>query len=116
MAKPLQHQIIARALEIISDESKWTRGSMARPADGTACACLDPLAVRFCALGALFRAAGELFGMGEFALGQDGFAQAVEAEKFLLAANNLGDDGIPRINDMYGREAVVAMLKVALAQ
>jgi hypothetical protein len=116
MSKPLQHQIIARALEIVSDESKWTRGSMARTADGNPCACLDPVAVRFCALGALFRAAGELFGMDKFALGQNGFAQAVEAESFVLAANNLGDDGAPRINDVEGREAVVAMFKVALAQ
>jgi hypothetical protein len=116
MSKPLQHQIIARALEIVSDPTKWTRGSMARTADGKACASLDPLAVRFCAVGALFRAAGELLGANEFALGRDGFAQAVEAEKFLLAANNLSDDGVPRINDVEGREAIVAMFRVALAQ
>jgi len=41
MAKPPQQQIIARALEIISDESRWTRGSMARLADSKACGCLN---------------------------------------------------------------------------
>jgi hypothetical protein len=108
MAKPLQHQIIARALEIISDESKWTRGSMARMADGTACACLDPLAVRFCAVGALYRAAGEL-------LSSNGFDRALEAEHLVLAASN-ELNGLPSINDVEGRSAVIAMFKVALDQ
>ena len=62
----------------------------------------DPLAVRFCAVGALFRAAGEL-------LGTAGFAQVVEAENFVLAANNLGDDGVPRINDVLGQAAVIEL-------
>ena len=49
-------------------------------------------------------------------LGEDGFARALDAEKFVLAANDLSDDGVPRINDVEGREAVIAMFKVALAQ
>jgi hypothetical protein len=61
-------------LEIISDESKLTRGSQARLTDGTACACLEPRAVRFCAVGALNRAAGEL-------LADNGFYHATEAER-----------------------------------
>jgi hypothetical protein len=108
MAKPLQHQIITRALEIISDEKKWTRGSMARMADGKACACLDPLAVRFCAVGALYRAAGEL-------LSSNGFDRALEAEHLVLAASK-ELHGLPSINDVDGREAVIAMFKVALGQ
>jgi hypothetical protein len=108
MAKPLQHQIIARALEIISDESKWTRGSMARMADGTACACLDPLAVRFCAVGALYRAAGEL-------LAGNGFDRALEAEHLVLEANT-ELHGLPSINDVEGRETIIAMFKVTLGQ
>jgi hypothetical protein len=108
MAKPLQKQIIARALEIISDESKWTRGSMARMADGTACACLDPLAVRFCAVGALYRAAGEL-------LSSNGFDRALEAEHLVQAGSN-ALHGLPSINDVEGRDAVIAMFKVALGQ
>jgi hypothetical protein len=107
MTKPLQHQIIARALEIISDESKWTRGSTARLADGTACACVDPRAVRFCAVGALYQAAGEL-------LAGNGFNRALEAEHLVLEANN-ELRGLPSINDVEGREAVIAMFKVALA-
>jgi hypothetical protein len=108
MAKPLQRQIITRALEIISDESKWTRGSLARLADGTACACLDPRAVRFCAVGALNRAAGEL-------LADNGFYHATEAEHLVLEAN-CELHGLPSINDTDGREVVIAMFKVALGQ
>jgi hypothetical protein len=107
MAKPLQHQIIARALEIVSDEAHWTRVSLARTAEGRSCACFDPLAARFCAVGALLRAAGEW-------LGGDGFARALEAEKFVLAANNRSDECMQRINDIEGREVIVAMFKVAL--
>ena len=63
MSKPLQHQIIARALEIVSDEEHWTRAGVARTADGRQCACFDPRAARFCAIGALNRAARELLGV-----------------------------------------------------
>jgi hypothetical protein len=108
MAKPLQHQIIARALEIISDESKWTRGSLARLADGKPCACLNPRAVSFCAVGALYRAACEL-------LAVNGFHHASDAEHEVLAANN-ELRGLASINDTEGREAVIAMFKVALGQ
>src|ERR1700730_8805882 len=108
MAKPLQQQIIARALDIISDESKWTRGSLARLADGTACACLDPRAVRFCAVGALNRAAGEL-------LGDNGFYHATEGEHLVHEAN--GElHCLPSINDADGRAVVIAMFKVALGE
>jgi len=108
MPKPLQHQIIARALEIISDESRWTRGSLARLADGKPCACLNPRAVSFCALGALNRAAGEL-------LADNGLHHAAEAEHEVLAANN-ELNGLPSINDTDGRAVVIAMFKVALGE
>jgi hypothetical protein len=74
MAKAIQQQIAARALEIISDEAHWTRVFIARRADGKLCACFDPWVVRFCAIGALIRAAGEL-------LGNAGFEHAYSAER-----------------------------------
>jgi len=108
MAKALQHQIISRALEIISDETKWTRGAMARLVDGKPCASLNPRAARFCAVGALNRAAGEL-------LAGNGFYHAAEAEHEVLAANNEARD-LALVNDIEGRKAVIAMFKVALAR
>ena len=109
MARPIQHQIIARALEIISDEAHWTRVFVARRADGRPCACFDPCAVRFCAVGALIRAAGELVGVA-------GVERAYAAEKCVLAANGRRHDSLPRVNDSEGHEVIVAMFKVALAQ
>jgi len=62
MAKTLQHQIIARALELISDESRWTDGAMARDAHQRSCSVYGNEAVRFCAIGAPTLAAFQLFG------------------------------------------------------
>ena len=109
MSKPLQHQIIARALEIISDEEHWTRGFVARSADGRLCSCCDPRAERFCAVGALNRAAHELVKVGRA-------EHAYAAEGFVLAANGRHHDSLPLINDIDGHEVIVAMFKVALAQ
>ncbi len=108
MSTPLQHQIITRALEIISDEKHWTTLVVSSEANGTPCPCQDPLAVRFCAIGALFRAASELLGDG-------GAEQGFNAAKFVLAANNRPHDPLPRINDHEGHAVIVAMFKHALA-
>jgi hypothetical protein len=108
MAHPPQQQIIARALEIVSDETKWTRGSMARLADSKPCGCRNPRAVCFCAVGALNRAAGEV-------LAVNAFHHAVEAERHVLAANRELRD-LPTINDLDGRETVIEMFKAALAR
>jgi hypothetical protein len=109
MSKPIQHQIVARALEIISDEAPWTLFWVARNADGRPCSCFDPWATQFCAIGALNRAARELLGVA-------GVEHAYAAEKFVLAANGRHHDSLPRINDNEQHEVIVAMFKVALAQ
>ena len=62
MSKSLQHQVIFRALEIISNEGKWTEGALARDQHRRSCQATAPEAVRFCAVGALERAAHELLG------------------------------------------------------
>ena len=76
MAKPLQNQIIARALEIIEDGAHWTPVFVARMANGKPCSCMDKRAVRFCAIGALARAAKELVGTDE----RIGIERAYQAE------------------------------------
>jgi hypothetical protein len=109
MAKPLQHQIVARALEIVSDEEHWTRACVARTAEGRQCACFDPRAARFCAIGALNRAAREIVGVV-------GVEHAYVAERFVLAATGRHHDSLPCINDNYGHEVIVSMFKVALTR
>ncbi len=107
MAKSLQHQIVARALELIADEPFWTSLIVARTAEGSPCGCMDPHA-RFCAIGALYRAAGEL-------LGNAGAEHAFKAERFILVANDRLREGLARINDAEGHAVIVAMFKRALA-
>ena len=109
MAKTLQQQIIVRALELISDDSKWTEATDARDAHGRPCRVEASEAVRFCAVGALARAVFELTG-GSFAL-------ADQIETAVLAANGLSGlelESLPWINDREGRERIVAMFRKAL--
>ncbi len=109
MAKSLQHQVILRALEIISDESRWTGGTLARDHHRRSCQVTAPEAVRFCAIGALERAAYELLGNAvEPSL-------VTEIEKTILAANGYASFTLAQINDQKGREAVIELFKKALA-
>jgi hypothetical protein len=110
MAQSLQHQIVARAVELIADEANWTRGSLARTRDGSRCGWSDPEATRYCALGALGRAAAELV----VSYDQSHFF-AMQAARYVLAANNLAGYCLPSINDVRGHAAIVAMFRKALA-
>ncbi len=102
MSKSLKDQIITRALELVSDERTWTRASMARTADNHTCSCTSPEAVKFCALGAIYRAAFELTGQQDVAL--------VKA-----AVRQVGDYVmLPYVNDMQGRLRVVGLFRKAL--
>ena len=60
MAKSLVHQVIARARQLIDAEGSWVQAYAAVSADGTPVEPFDERAVRFCASGALLRAAFEL--------------------------------------------------------
>ena len=83
------------------------RPSLVRPKAGSA--RFDARAARFCAIGALNRAARELLGIV-------GVEHAHAAEGFVLAANGRHHHSLPLINDIDGHEVIVAMFKVALAQ
>ena len=62
MSKPLHHQIVTRARQLISDPARWTRGELAKRKNGLPIEPSDPEAYRFCAIGALTRAASDLTG------------------------------------------------------
>jgi hypothetical protein len=47
--------VLVRAKELISDPARWTKGAMARDADGHPCDERDPDAKCFCAYGAVRR-------------------------------------------------------------
>jgi hypothetical protein len=104
MARSLHHQLITRALELIENEAHWTRGAIARTASGDVCESDDPLAARFCAIGALSRAVYEL----KMPL------NVFKTAEYILAANNCSNDSLARINDTNGYAAVVEMFNRAL--
>jgi hypothetical protein len=62
MSKPLYHQIVTRARQLISDPARWTQGELAKRKNGLPIEPSDPDAYRFCAVGALTRAASDLTG------------------------------------------------------
>jgi hypothetical protein len=51
-------QILEEAHAIVKDPKRWTQGALAEDSDGDLVSALSPEAVRFCALGAIQRAAG----------------------------------------------------------
>jgi hypothetical protein len=108
MAKPLQHQIIARAMELIADEAHWTRGALARDKHGVFCCWESARATKFCAVGALARAAADLLGSTA-----DAGPLALDVARQVMIAN-----AVPRclqqINDIEGHAAVVRALQKAL--
>jgi hypothetical protein len=62
MAKPIFTQVIERARNLIAIRSSWTRYTLALTRNNRDCEPTDAKAVRFCAYGALVRAAYDLTG------------------------------------------------------
>jgi hypothetical protein len=62
MAKPLFHHVVGRALAYVGDRSCWTRYTLALTGNNRDCEPTDPKAARFCAFGALVRAAHDMTG------------------------------------------------------
>ena len=59
--------MLARARELIADERRWCRRSFARGWGGIPVSAKSTIAQRFCALGAIMRAAHELRVPAEYA-------------------------------------------------
>src|SRR5262245_9445161 len=62
MSKPLVNQVADRARGLIADPRTWTQGAMARTGNHRDCEPTDARAVRFCAYGAIQRAAFDVAG------------------------------------------------------
>jgi hypothetical protein len=60
MAKPIHKQVLERARDLVAGRRTWTRFTLALSANNRTCKPTDAHAVRFCAYGALVRAAYEL--------------------------------------------------------
>lgn len=107
MSRALEKAVITRAKAILSNHNRWAIDVISTDKYGNRCSPHDPLAVKFCGLGALTRAAGELI------------KNRGEARRFALCvAMGIEDTTkccIDDINDTVGRHAVIALFDAALA-
>lgn len=100
MSKTLE--ILRRAKQLISKPENWTTKKLARNPRGEACGYYKPDAVRFCAQGALLRAARELDGWGDYA-----------GASIILSDSTPSKNAII-LNDQGPHEAVLAMFDRAI--
>lgn len=68
MSESIFKLVVEKARDRIALRSSWTRYAIARTHNDRPCDPLDPAAVRFCAYGALVRAAFEVVGSREMAI------------------------------------------------
>jgi hypothetical protein len=108
MAEPFTTAIIERARDLIADRKHWCRFALAKDKYGQHVNATDPMARRFCAVGALIATANELTSdpLQANALGR-------------LAANIVSSRGewtLLAVNDFRGHAAVIAFFDKAIAQ
>jgi hypothetical protein len=116
MAKSVQHQVIARALAYVGVRAHWTRYTLALTGNNRDCEPTDAKAARFCAFGALVRAAYDLTGdaeqarrlAGQAAMRITGHGTPEEAYEEIYTIN----DGPP----VSSRKAIVQLFEQGLAR
>jgi hypothetical protein len=106
MSKSLHHQIVARARQIITDPDRWIQAEFARSKSCAPVEPTDPLAYRFCAVGALRR------GAYESGTADDGLSSRVQVgvEEFIHQHHPGLEDDLESLND--GHDGHAAVLKV----
>ena len=62
MITTVQKQVLINARALIADPAHWTRGTIARTANGRKVEWHDQSATKWCAMGAMYRAAYDLVG------------------------------------------------------
>jgi hypothetical protein len=114
MTTTIHKQVLADARALIADARRWTSGTPACDANGRRVGWEDPAATRWCALGALRRAAYDLVADRDQAIG---IGNAV-VSRLCPAGSSFTwylHGYLPGINDMQGHAAVLALLDNGLA-
>jgi hypothetical protein len=108
MTTTVQKQVLINARALIADPAHWTRSVLACTAAGNAVAWPDPSAAKWCAMGAIYRAAYDLVGDQKQAvrIGND-LANSIRPGRWLRG-------GLPLINDVRGHTVVLAVFDKAL--
>lgn len=108
----LQHQVLRRARDLLSDKRKWTRYGAARSGNGAVCPPYAPDAVRFCAYGAIARAALEVTGNRQQARG---LARSIEMHLLGGERASQPNGRLCQVNDRKGYAAIIRLLDAATA-
>ena len=105
-----EREIVRRAREIISEPEQFSRVYFARGWADESVDFADPRATKFCAVGALQRAAFEMTGDRS-----EAYAAAQGVQEVVRAARVGGDaSSLMEINDREGHEAVLELFDAAL--
>jgi hypothetical protein len=112
MSNTLTVQIIKEARNFLASPRKWTRFYLAKTAQGESCDPWEPRAVRFCAYGALFKAAHDVSKDPVIA---HHFAASAAT---VITGNEEDTDSVTKlfqINDGQGRKAILELFDKALS-
>jgi hypothetical protein len=107
MTTTVQKQVLINARALIADRARWTRCAFACTASGHDVVWYDQSAIKWCAMGALYRAAYDLVGDPKEAtrIGNE-VAKSVCLRRWLRSLSIL--------NDWRGHAAVLAVFDKAL--
>ena len=109
MTTTVQKQVLINARALIADPAHWTRGTLACTAHGLPVAWHDQSATKWCALGAIYRAAYDLVGdPKEAARIGNQVAKSISRSRWLGGR-------LPIMNDTRGHTAVLAAFDKALS-
>lgn len=111
MSPNLQHQILRKARDLLSDKRKWTRYCAARTGNGAICPPYAPDAVKFCAYGAIARAALEVTGNTQQARQ---FARSIETLLVGVERAPHPQKRLSHINDHKGYAVVLGLFDAAV--
>jgi hypothetical protein len=108
MTTTVQKQVLINARALIADPAHWTRGTLACTANGRKVEWHDQSATKWCAMGAIYRAAYDLVGNQEEAVRiGDELANSIPPRRWLGGT-------LAAINDARGHAAVLAVFDKAL--
>ncbi len=107
-------EVLQKARELISDQSRWTQGAYARSESGSMVPVTSPLACKFCVMGAITKT-----------LTSDPSVEVINKHRHLLdliyesigrTAEVSKYGGVTNVNDVGGHEATMSMLSHAAEQ
>jgi hypothetical protein len=108
MTTTVHKQVLINARALIADPARWTQRMYASTASGQKVAWYDPSAAKWCAVGALYRAAYDLLGDAKEA------TRIGNAAAKCIRPRCRFRGGLPAMNDTQGHAAVLAAFDEAL--